>query len=491
MSSRALLGALALAAATSVQPALAQIQSAGLDDVDSWGVSFLERGEAGFSERLWLGSDNSYLLRLLGDLDVSSMTDAEQALLSRAMRSPSAEPEDEDADALMEARLDLLVLLGHDEAAATLARQLDEAPDHIDPDAILSDARLANGGLDVVCRQMDPAGEGAFWAQLRAICTLEAEDYASAELSTEIAAQQEGVEPWFSEVAIAMIGEREDRPDARYGSGLDYALSQLAGLEVSADTVESASDEIAARLARDEDLAFELRLLAADKAARAGTLPAADHRAIYKALVSQPDHEPESAIEAAFMVFARKAEPKPVEIAPAPSGSGPRDLRSMNEDWIEPVQPDEVSDEALDADPVDEISLEEEQALALAEALRQAARTKDTFAAAARLFEAELGKLAVNEDTRAGALIFATASLASGNEKGAVRWLNGLDLDELSDSEAFDAALLRGYALLLAGRSPDDMLSDVADVLIETGIEPRQQEQAMRLISLWSGFDVP
>lgn len=489
MSFRRWLGALSLAVALA-QPVSGQIQSAGLDDVDSWGVSFLERGEPGFSERLWLGSDNAHLVRLLGELDVSAMTDAEKKLLSRAMRSPAASPEGDEAEALTQARLDLLMALGQKTAAATLARQIDEVPEDFDGDAVLSDVRLANGELEVVCRQMDPTGEGAFWSQLRALCMFEAEDYGSAELATEIAAQQEGVEPWFSETAIALIGEREDRPEARYGSGLDYAMSQLAGLEITAETIESATPEIAAQLAQDEDLDFELRVLAAHKAAKAGKLSPADHRGLYKALISQPDYQPESAIEAAFMVFARKPDPKPAAITTTTGASGPRDLRSMNEDWIEPVRPDDVDEDALEAEAVDEVSLEEEQALALAEALRQAAESREEFAMTARLFEPELARLEVNEDTEAGALIFAAASLASGNEKGAVRWLGGLDSEALPDAEAFDAALLRGHALILAGQRPEDMLQEVADTLIETGIEPRQQEQALRLFSLWSGFDI-
>ncbi|MEQ9316267.1 MAG: hypothetical protein RLN72_10475, partial [Henriciella sp.] len=490
MSSRARLGALAFAAAALMQPALGQIESAGLDDVDSWGVSFLARGEKSFSDRLWLGSDGDYLQELLMQLDIASMTEPEQAVLSRALRSPTIGPDGDAAADLANARLDLLLLMGHQREAATLARQMEEVPEGFDGDALVSDARLASGELEIVCRQMDPAAEGAFWAQLRAICTIEAEDYASAELATEIAAQQDGVEPWFSEVAIAMIGDIDDRPEARYGSGLEYALSGLAGLELTEATVESATPEIAATLARDEELPYDIRLMAADKAAKAGLFSATEHRSIYKAMIAEPEFEPGSAIEAAFVVFARKPEPKPIVVATA-TGSGPRDLRSMNEDWIEPVQPEEISDDALAIEAVDEISLEEEQALALSEALRQAAASKDDFEIAARLFEPELARLPVNEDTAAGALIFATASLVSGNEKGAIRWLDGLDADELSDAEAFDAALTKGYALILVGQRSSGLLSDVAERLIETGIEPRQQEQALRLFSLWSGFDMP
>ncbi|WP_370236494.1 MULTISPECIES: hypothetical protein [Henriciella] len=474
-------------------PASAQIEAGGLDDVDSWGVSLLERGEAGLSERVWSGSDGEYLFGLLSAIDVEALSEPERAVLSRALRSPANGIRGDVANELAEKRLGLLMALGEEDAAIKLARQLDEPPEGFDGDAILSDARLANGDLDVVCRQMDPVAEGAFWAQLRAICTLSNEDYAAAELSIEIAAQQEGVDPWFAETAIAILAEAEELPDARYGSGLEIALSQLAGLQITEETIDSMPPEMAADLAGDRDIDLGLRLMAAGKAAAAGSMNPKEHRRLYAELIETEEFEPESAIEAAFVALAREPdpEPEPELVIAAPSTGGPRDLRVMNEDWIEPVRPEDVSPEALEADPVDEISLAEEQALAISEALRQAGGDKSDLQALARLFEADLGRLEVNDDTRFAAISFAAALMSVGNDQGAMRWLNGLDEEELSDSEAFEAALLTGYASIFADQRTSSTLRDIAQTLLETGIEPAQNEQALRLISLWSGFDMP
>ncbi|MEM5515866.1 hypothetical protein WNY37_02820 [Henriciella sp. AS95] len=483
----------AAALVLAVLPANAQIESAGLDDVDSWGVSLLERGEQSLGDQVWSGSDGDYLLELLNAIDVDQLTVPERDVLSRALRSPANGLRGDDAAAVLAKRLDLLVALGEDGAASKLARQFDEPPEGFDGDAILSDRRLANGDLDVVCRQMDPAAEGAFWAQLRAICTLSDEDYAAAELSIEIAAQQEGVEPWFSETAIAVLAESEDLPDARYGSGLEIALSQLAGLPITEDTIDSMTPEIAAEIAGDEDIDLTLRLMAASKAAAAGALNPKAHRRLYADLIETEGFEPETAIEAAFVVLAREPEavPEPEVVALAQSTGGPRDLRAMNEDWIEPVQPEDVSPDALEAETVDEISLAEEQALAVSEALRQAGGRQDELLAVARLLQADLGQLAINEDTRFAAIPFAAALLSVGDQAGAVRWLDGLDEDEISNVDAFDAALLRGYADIGGAERSAEAARAVADTLLETGIEPGQQEQALRLMSLWSGFDMP
>ena len=110
MSSR--LRTLFVAATALCGPALfagAQIQSSGLGDVDPWGAGFLERGEQGFGNDLWTGSEADYLLALMERMDVSLLSPPERALLSRALRSPSAAPEGDLADILMEQRIRLLL----------------------------------------------------------------------------------------------------------------------------------------------------------------------------------------------------------------------------------------------------------------------------------------------------------------------------------------------------------------------------------------------
>ena len=127
MFSRAAASALALGLLA--LPSAAQIRSSGLDDVNAWSTNLLDRGEGAVSDRIWASSDTEYLISLMQALDVSSMTEAEQALLSRVLRSPSVAPRGGDGDALQLERLKLLSALGERRAVAMLGRQVRELPD--------------------------------------------------------------------------------------------------------------------------------------------------------------------------------------------------------------------------------------------------------------------------------------------------------------------------------------------------------------------------
>lgn len=46
-------------------PATAQVSSEGMGELDAWGSRYLETGEKEFPPRLWSGSDDEVLLRLM------------------------------------------------------------------------------------------------------------------------------------------------------------------------------------------------------------------------------------------------------------------------------------------------------------------------------------------------------------------------------------------------------------------------------------------
>ncbi len=491
MSSRFRALALGLGAVLMVLPGQAQIESSGLGDVDPWGANFLERGESGFGQGLWSSSDPEYLIVLFEHMDVSLMSESEKALLSRALRSPSASPGGDLAPALQDLRIELLHALGERRAAASLAEQVDVPPADVDPDIILSDNRLARGEVDLVCAQMNTAGEGRFWSELRAICALKADAPETAELAIEIAGQQEGAEPWFTNVAFAMLSEAEDRPPARFGSGLELTMSQMAGLEPDSESLAAARPDIAALIAKDAERPIRLRLAAAGIAAEAGEISAVQHRQLYKALIEEEGFEPESAIEAAFVVLAKAPEPEPVvpDLAPVTSApTGPVDLRAMANAAPEPAEPDVPAPEEGDA--VDEISLAEEQALAVREALREAAIDPVSFAARARLFAPALQSIPANEDTSQAAIPFAVAALSNGTVDVARKWLAGVP-DDADDRVRFEAAMLEGYSLLLAQQRSSADTARIVATLLETGYEREQISDSLQLFSVWAGFDVP
>jgi hypothetical protein len=491
MSSRFRKVAIGLTSLLMAAPAIAQIESSGLGDLDAWGASFLKRGESRFGSGLWSNSDPEYLLALFERIDVSALSTAEKELLSRALRSPASAPEGDLADELQGVRLDLLHALGERRAAASLAGQMGDAPDDFNPDIILSDNRLARGEVDIVCAQMNTSGEGRFWSELRAICALKAGEPTSAELAIEIAGQQEGAEPWFTEVAFAMLAEAEDRPPARYGSGLQLTLSDMAGLEPDADSLSADRPDVAAIIAKDAERSLDLRLAAAAIAAEAGLLSASRHRGLYEELIAGDEFEPQSATEAAFVVLEKEvAVEKPmIDISPETS-DGPMDLRSMTGGFTEAIEPEDLDEAPLAEEDPDAISVAEEQALAVREALRDATSDPVRFAAAARLFGKALESIPANEDTSGVAPAFAAAALSNGSRELALKWLDNVDADEQDDEARFNAALLRGYALILAAERPAEEIEDIVSTLLETGYEAAQTQDILQLFSVWSAFDV-
>ena len=122
------------------------------------------------------------------------------------------------------------------------------------------------------------------------------------------AGQQEGAEPWFTNVALSVMADEEERPAARYGSGLEIAVSDYAGLEPDAESLSPDRPDLAALIAADETRPLALRIAAAGLAAEAGELPGETHRALYRQLVTGEDFEPSNAVEAAFVVLAKEAE---------------------------------------------------------------------------------------------------------------------------------------------------------------------------------------
>lgn len=473
-------------------PAGAQIESSGLGDVSAWGVSYLERNEEGFGQGLWTGSDMGYLLELMESIDVTSLSQPEEQLLSRALRASSATPDvaGRDGEAFQAARVEALLALGERRAAASLADQAGVALDGINPDVILSDQRLVEGDREVVCAQMNTSGEGRFWSELRAICALEAGRDGVAELAIEIAGQQDGASPWFGNVGFAVLGEQAEKPAARYGSGIELALSDLASLEPDEDSVSEARPDIAARIARSDERPLDLRLAAARIAARADMLSPDMQRELYSAKVGQEDFEPENEIEAAFAVLAKQPQQESLVQGLPSRASGPVDLRSSGEDWIEPVRPDDLDGDMPEAGPEDEISLAEEQSLAVSQALRKAGSHAE-FVARARLFEPALEDIPADDDTATSAFIFAAAAMETGNITLTDKWLDAADPDTMEEADRFRLALLEGYASVFGGErrnvEPDEFVSS----LIETGVEPSQRAAALRLFSVWTGLDMP
>ncbi|MCH2456805.1 MAG: hypothetical protein MK186_02020 [Henriciella sp.] len=465
--------ALLLAASISLG-AEAQIRSSGLDDVNAWNTTLLARGERALPDRFWISSDPDFLLELMQSLDVETMSVPERNLLSRALRSPSVAPRGEGSGELQTMRLELLAALNERQAVSELGRQVDTLPDGVDPDAITSDNRLARGELGLVCDQMNPEAAEKFWLELRIICAIEGDNLAEAELALELAAIEEGADPWVTETAIAIIAESEERPDARLGSGLQVAFSELANLEVTPDALATARPDLAVAYANDRDNPLELRVLAARRAVTEGLLDAPQYRSLFVDYVSAPDFEPQTATEEAFFLLTQVDE--------APVILRPGDLTALDPIIIE--QEPEAGEDETEA----VVSLERRQVEALAAALEEARASDEGIATTAGLFEDDLKRFPADAVEQEEALSFARAAMAVGNMSLASFWLDAADVG-VGDA-SYEVDLMRGYGLIMSRERNRATIERVAGNLVGEDASTAVRAQALSLFAVWASFDV-
>lgn len=470
MSSR-LIAPVLLAGALSLT-AGAQIRSSGLEDVSGWTSNLLERGETAISDRVWASSEADFLLSLMEGLNVEEMTEAERELLSRLLRSPSAKPSGEGADALQAERLRLLESLGERRAVAMLGRQVDEVPDGVDADAIIADNRLAAGELGLVCDQMNPEAADRFWLELRIICGVESGNLAEAELALELAAGEEGADPWVTETAIAIIAEADERPEARFGSGLQVALSQLAELEVTADALEAARPDLAAGYANDTRNPLALRLVAARNATSAGLLDSPQYRSLYLDYVNAPGFEPETPADEALYLLTQE---------PRPMSQPARDLRNEGTLDIE----DEAFELGMDSP---QASLETRQADALVAALEAASDNAVDYRTMAGLFQEDLKSFPVDAVTASQALEFANAALALQNASLTNFWLDAAE--DAAGGASRQTARMCGYSMVLSRERDRGAVEAVVSQLVGDDASPEAEADALKLFSIWAGFDI-
>jgi hypothetical protein len=371
MWSRRLLAGAALATLLSC-PAHAQIEDSWLEQVDPWGISYLEDDEPALRTRMWRGARGEDLLALIQEARTKGLSPAEQMLMRRLALSAGQAPEGEDSDALLAERARIAFELGEAAAAAGQFAEL-ESPDAA---AMAADLNLVLGNEATACGELSTPGlEGDYWPKLRAVCAALAGNTSGAELAMEMALAQGVEDSWLSAAIFAMSGVAPKPPKAKFDSGIGFVMSNRAFLEVTPDAVPQDRADIAAAMARRKLTPPDARVKAAQIAAEAGLIDREEFRIAYNSAL-------------------------------AADGFNPRTLLS----------------EAKFAD-ADGARSDAETAEAIAAALEEAQANPARFAATASLLRDGMARLPLGPDTEDKALLFARASIAAGELEEALRWV--------------------------------------------------------------------
>lgn len=423
----------------------AQIVSSGIGEIDPWGMGYLKADEQALPSNMWKASNADDLIPLMRKVRTRSLTPAERALLRRAVLSPALKPNGKKANDVMAERARIMFELGEATAAADLMGRLKKAPPGLDPEQVSADLQLALGNEATACRnvQYGAVKEGPYWARLRAACAALQNNNAGAELAVELAAAQGVNDPWLFNAVFAGLGNAGEPPFARFDSGISLALSTKANLKTSVNAVAvSGRPDLAAAIAGRQSLPAEIRVQGANVAAEAGLISPSDHRSIYQLLIAQPDYRPSTSNGAA--------------------------LRRAN------------NREANKA----------ARARAYADALRSAGGTPARFTATSRLLKSDIRRLRKGADTAEFALLFARANLAAGDLRAASQWASATEYEGAKAPDIYEVAKIDALVILGGRDNSKASIKSVARRLVEAAKDPSQKQEAARIFTLWTGFDI-
>jgi hypothetical protein len=402
-----LLATAALAFAIGV-PATAQVTAGSLPQTDPWGVGWISANDGPLPTSIWNNTDEATLGPLFGALKPRELAPSARQALRRLMMSKAKGP---GGITLIPERLRLLEELGETESAVDLRRRYREQDWGKDADMLSAEFNLAAGETDAACgaagRQADAA-----WRSIRALCAAIAKDIGGANVLVEqIAASDDASGMWLLGALPAINAPELKKPDGRYATPFEAAVSVAAKLPVPANAFNGMRADVAAAIATNEDATPAQRRAALRVAIDGGKLKAADVAAV---LALPADPAPQA---------ARGAAARPDALTQALTAAA-----------------DKEADAAT-------------QAAAYAAALKGAETLTDARIVSLGL-HAAIKALPRNDDTLAYADAFARASLTAGDTAQASEWRKHLGSLAAEKQDAWAIARL-DLMLNLAGAKTD------------------------------------
>lgn len=403
MSATARRAATALAAVLFVvlSPAAhAQVTSGGaLEKVDAWGKGWLSRNEGALATTLWANTNGATLTELFRTIKPAALSPAGRQALRRIVLSAGKAPASE-LDLLSE-RVRLMEELGESEKSIELRRLFPNAAWAKGVEADATERDLAAGYSQNACaRTTGKPADDIAWVRVRAACFAKAGDFNAAAAVAEIAARDDKTSgPWLVQAVESMRETTKTKPQGRFGSAFEAAMSIFGKLQPANDAFRNSPPDIAALVVTHKEATPEQKSAALRAAVDAGLVKPADVRA---ALLAAIDPAKKSA--------------KPDYIALALT--------------------------AAENDKLDAAS----KATAYAVPLKMAATATD-FRVAAFALSADTAKLPKSDPTLAET--FARAALTAGDLKQAQEWRAAMDKASKDKADPWAAArldLMFGYA---------------------------------------------
>jgi hypothetical protein len=420
------IGALAIALATS-SAAWAQLSSRPLAQVDAWGVGWIGSNEGALPASFWDNTSSGTLAPLMTGLQPKDLAPSGRAALRRLLLSRSKGPDD--GDTLTPERLRLMEAIGETAYATDLRKRYPVADWGKSSERQGAELDLLLGNTETACAAASgrPITD-ADWLPLRATCAALKKDAGANLIAEQIARTNESLGVWLVGALPAINAPDIARPDGRYATPLEAAISVSAKLAVPANAFAGAAPDIAAAVALDKDATPEQRHAALRPALNSGKLKPADVTAILALKTAD---------------------------APKPTTRGA------------PAEPDYLA--LAMAAASNKEAKPEAKAAAYAAALRAAESLSDGQLTAIAL-NAEITALPRNETTLPFAETFARAGLLAGDGKLAADWRKHLGTTPKEKQDGWAAARI-DLMLAFAGVNAEPP-SAIADRMLEAAPYP-------------------
>jgi hypothetical protein len=398
-------------------PAAAQVASAPLGQLDPWGVGWLSKTEGALPTSIWSNTTSDALAPLYASLQPQQLSPAGRAALRRVALSSAKGPAD--GAALIPERLRVIEQLGETERSIDLRKRFPDTAWGKQYERTASGYELILNRSEAACpRATAKRGDNPDWMPVRALCLALAGDFNAASLAAEhVPPGADGKnDVWLLAAIATMEAPARNKPEGRYATPLDAAVSVAAKLSAPASALAATPADVAAAIVQHPGATLEQKRAALRPALDGGRLKPADVLAVLTAKDETPTAKPAS---------GRATAPRTDFLALALNAAG-----------------------STDAKP-------NAKATAFAAALKSAETPSDFRLAAFALLD-PIKALPKNDATAPNAETFARVALLAGDTKTAQDWRK--EMDEKADPwAAARIDLMLSYTGVGAGK-PGEIL---------------------------------
>lgn len=256
----------------------ANVEVGAVQALDPEAIGLIEEADGGFPFDMWRGSDRALIEHLLPRLPAGATSRAMNDLARRLLLSTAAAPEGPAKNNLLALRIERLAAMGDSVAMSNLMRS---APPDL-YDSALVQTRLDSllliadyVGACTLARDLVRRDDTPYWEKVLIFCQALNERHDAAALGLSLL-RERGVEedPGFDLLLRALAGDGSAKLESLPSpTALHLSMLRAARLSVPEDAVEGAEPAIARAIALTAGVPLDFRLRAAERAEALGALP--------------------------------------------------------------------------------------------------------------------------------------------------------------------------------------------------------------------------